>query len=174
MAPKKTLEDELEREIIQLIATDRLYIPISSMGGKLERARPKIAKRINLKEHENNFIGERAYARIESEDRKKAKGIKEGIEKFKEKFPKYGKILEGYIEEKRALSERHLYFGTMPNCKLTDKDYLKVMTDLGFNEGTAKSLYPELMDISRKLSRKRDEERSILIGEEEKTKEEKK
>jgi hypothetical protein len=39
------------------------------------------------------------------------------------------------------------------------------MQDLGFSQAISERLYPELMDISRKLSRKRDEiERSILIG----------
>jgi hypothetical protein len=40
------------------------------------------------------------------------------------------------------------------------------MTNLGFTETTAKRLYPELMNISRNLAKKRDEgeERSILIN----------
>jgi hypothetical protein len=51
-----------------------------------------------------------------------------------------------------------------PNCRLTADDYMNVMSDLGFTEATARTLYPELMDVSRKMSRQRDEERSILVG----------
>jgi hypothetical protein len=156
----------IEKQVMELIATDRLYIPLSSMEGKLKRARPKLAKDIDLGE-ENCFFGERVYARIEAEDKNKARGVKAGIDQFCESFPKYGRILKGYIEEKRTLSETHLYFGTNPNCKLTANDYIGVMANLGFTEQTSLRLYPELMEVSRKLSRKRNEERSVLIGGEE-------
>ena len=39
-----------------------------------------------------------------------------------------------------------------------------VMKSLGFTEAISRDLYPELMEVSRKLSRKRDEERSVMIG----------
>lgn len=154
----------IEKQVIELIATDRIYVPISSMGGKLDRARPKLGKGIDLSEYDNNFTGERVHARVEEEDRKKARGLKAGIAKFSEEFPKYGKILKGYIEGERSLSETHLYFGMNPECKLTAEDYVTVMTNLGLSEHTAIRLYPELMEVSRNLSRKRDEERSVLIG----------
>jgi len=34
----------IERQLIELIATDRIDKPISSMSGKLKRAKPKLAK----------------------------------------------------------------------------------------------------------------------------------
>ncbi|MFH1365058.1 MAG: hypothetical protein ABIH28_00545 [archaeon] len=154
----------LEEEIINLIATDKIYVPISSMGGKLERLRPKLAKQINLSEHNNNFTGKRVYARIESEDKKSAKNMREGIEKFKREFPEQGEILEKYIEEERTKKETHFYFGTNPECRLTTEDYLAVMKTMGFTEFSAIRLYPELLETSRALSRKRNEERSVLIG----------
>jgi len=154
----------IEKQVIELIATDRIDIPISSMSGKLKRAKPKLAKTINLSEYEDNFKGNRVYARIESDDKMKARGLKKGIEKFSEEFPRYGKILKGYIEEQRALKETSLYFGMNNGCRLNSDDYLGVMENLGFTEKTARDLYPDLMNISRNLSRKRNEERSILIG----------
>ncbi len=156
--------ENIEKQIIEIIATDRIDIPISSMSGKLKRRKPKLAKEVSLAPGED-FEGDRVYARVVSEDRMKARGMKEAIDKFSEEFPRYGKILQGYIEEERALSETHLYFGMNSGCRLTSTDYMGVMESLGFSEFTARSLYPELMDISYKLSRKREEsERSILIG----------
>ena len=38
--------ETLERQIIQLIATDRIDIPISSMSGKLKRRKPKLAEAV--------------------------------------------------------------------------------------------------------------------------------
>src|SRR3989344_4049182 len=129
------MTENIEDKIITLIATDRIDIPISSMSGKLKRAKPKLAK-----------------------------GMAEGIELFSNEFPKYGTILRGLIEEQRALRETHLYFGVNSGCRLTADDYMGVMTGLGFSEPRARDLYPELMDASRSISRKREEERSVLIG----------
>jgi hypothetical protein len=157
------MENNLERQIIEVVAADRIDIPISSISGKLKRLKPKLATKIDLTEYNNNYFGDRVYARIESEDLMKARSIKEGIEVFSEKFPRYGKILKGIIEEERALKETHLYFGMNEGCKLTSDDYMDVMKNLGFSETISKNLYTELMTISRNLSRKRQEERRILI-----------
>ena len=154
--------ENLERKVIELIATDRIDIPISSMSGKLKRRKPKLAQGIDLGGKKYN--GERVFAYTHSEDEQKARGVKEGIEKFAEEFPKYGKILRGYIEEQRTIRENYLVFGMQDGCKVTSDDYMGVMTNLGFTEATANHLYPELMNISRKLKNKRDEtQRSILI-----------
>ncbi|MEK6792260.1 MAG: hypothetical protein AABX96_04635 [Nanoarchaeota archaeon] len=154
---------ELETKVIQLIATDRIEIPISSMSGKLKRQKPKLAGDIDLG-NKTSYRGERCYARIESEDLQKARGTREGIDEFTKKFPKYGSILNGMIEEKRTERETHLYFGMNENCRLSEGDYMGVMESLGFTQTMARNLYPELMQVSRNLSKKRDEERSILIG----------
>ncbi len=153
----------LERKVIELIAVDRIDIPISSLSGKLKRRKPKVAQEVDLSAYDGNFVGERAYARVESVDMEKAKGIREGVDEFSRKFPNYGKILNGIIEEKRKERETHLYFGLHEGRRLTSEDYMGVMRDLGFSEARAEGLYQELMEVSRNLSRKRDEERRILI-----------
>lgn len=156
---------ELERKIIEVIATDRVDVPISSMSGKLKRRKPKLAKGVDLSNYDNYYEGGRVWARAEYSDKMKARGMKEGIEKFEESHPRYGKILREYIEEERVIRETHLTFGMQDGCKLTSQDYIGVMENLGFTPSTAERLYPELLDISRKLSRKRQEyERSVLIG----------
>jgi hypothetical protein len=150
-----------ENELVKLVAMDRIEIPISSMSGKLKREKPKYAARLEI---EDSFEGERAYARVESEDILKARGMKDAIAEFGKEFPRYGKILQGKIEEKRAKRETHLYFGMNEGCRITSDDYMGVLTDLGFSETRAREFYPELMNVSRNLSRKRDEERRVLIG----------
>ncbi len=155
----------LERQIIELIAVDRIDIPISSMGGKLKRQKPKLAKEVDLSEHKNKFRGERVYARIEIDDiTQKARTISEAVNEFAEKYSRHGKILKGLIEEKRQAKESNLYFGINPGCRLTADDYLGVMENLGFGGQYAENLYQDLMKVSRNLSKKREEERSILIG----------
>lgn len=158
------MTENLERQIISLIATDRIDIPISSMSGKLKRLKPKMAKQIDLQEYGNRFEGERVYARVGEFETEKARGMKEGIEEFSTMYPRYGAVLNGLIEEKRIEREVNMYFGVNLGCRLTSEDYLVVMKNLGFSESGARDLYPELMEVSRNLSRKRNEERSILIG----------
>ena len=158
------INEGLERQVIALVAADRMDIPVSSMSGKLKRMKPKLAQAIIMPEDMNKYNGERVYARVENENEQKARGMKEGIEEFSKKYPQYGKILQGIIEEKREVRETHLYFGMQEGKRLTADDYLTVMADLGFGEVSARSLYHELVEVSRNISRKRDEERSIMLG----------
>ena len=154
----------LEDQIIGLIAMDRVEIPISSMSGKLKRQKPKLAKDIDLSDYKGKYQGERAYARIESEDLEVARGMKDGIDEFSKRHPKYGAELQEIIDEKRTERETHLYFGLNEGSRLSEADYIGVMRSLGYSEAGARSLYPELISVSRKISKKRDEERRILIG----------
>ncbi len=154
-----------ESKIIKLIATDRLHIPVSSFSGKLKRRQPKIAKDLGLVAG-TPFYGDRVYARVETDDSvMKARGMKAGIDKFEQEHPRWAKVLRGYIEEERANSETHVYFGMNYGKRLTQVDYVGVMMDLGLTEASAVALYKPLMEVSRNLSKKRgDEERSVLIG----------
>jgi hypothetical protein len=161
---KMTNNETLERRVIELIATDRIEIPISSLSGKLKRAKPKIAGTIDLKPYEDNYCGERVYARIESEDKDKARSLKEAVSEFAKEFPKYGEILAGKIAEKRAKKEVHLYFGMNEGRRLTSEDYMGVMRGMGISEPRSEGLYQELMEVSRNLTRQRGEERRIMVG----------
>lgn len=157
------MTNETERQLINLIAADRIYVPISSLDGKLKRMRPRLAKAVDMPD--TFFEGERVYARVQDNSVQQSKGMRAAINEFSAKFPEYGIILEGMIAEKRETKETALCFGVNPGCKLTAQDYMEVMTNLGFNERNAIRVYPELMDASRKLSKARDYgERSILIG----------
>jgi len=154
----------MENKILELIAQDRLHIPMSSLDQKLKRAKNKEAKSIASILGKSRYSGERFYAFVESEDKERARGMKEAFAEFAKEFPKYGLILAGKIAEKRTIAEEHLYFGVKPNCRLTADDYMQVMTDLGLSETTSRALYPDLMNVSRKLAKARDEDRSIIVG----------
>ncbi len=153
--------ETLERQLIQLNAMDRIEIPISSMSGKLKRAKPKFAQSLDLPN--GRYAGERVYARVEFEDKLKARQMKEAVAEFCEEHPTYGEILTQKIEDKRSVRETHMYFGVNPGCRLTADDYLGVMSDLGFTEAQSRALYEPLINTSRKIARSRSEERSVLI-----------
>jgi hypothetical protein len=156
---------DTERQIIELVATDRLHRPISSMEGKLKRRKPKLAGAIDLDPCRGKFDGQRVYAKVVAQDRLKTRGMKEGVERFCTEHPEMGEVLTQMIEDERSVRETYLQFGMYEGCRLTADDYLSVMTDLGFTEGEARKLYEPLMEVSRKMANKRGEmERSILIG----------
>jgi len=155
--------NDLERQIISLVATDRLYVPSSSFDGKLERSRPKIAEAIASKRR--SYTGERTHMRVKDRDHNKARGMRHGIETFTERFPKYGAILNGIIQEERTVREKHLYFGMNEGKRLTNDDYLAVLTDMGMGPVIAERYCEVALDISRTLMKKREEtDRRILIG----------
>jgi len=156
------MTDQTEEKIIELIAADRLDIPISSLSGKLKRMKPKVALAVEFSG--SSFQGDRVYARVESQERMKARGMRDAVERFQGTFPQYGEILRDMIAEERASRETYLHFGVNSGCRLTAEDYLEVMKNLGFDERNALRLYETLIDTSRKISRARDEERSILVG----------
>jgi hypothetical protein len=163
------MTQELEREVIGLVATDRLYMPSSSFDGKLERSRPKLGKAIvNLEEFQETgqkFQGERAYARVESVNKSKARDMRAGVEQFAKEFPQYGKILNGMIETERVKKETHLQFGMQDGKRLTKDDYIDVLTNMGLGPVTAEKYCDVALDISRSMNRKRGyEDRSVLIG----------
>jgi len=152
-----------EGHLIKLIATDRIEIPISSMSGRLKRQKKPIAQEA-AKEFNVRYQGDRTYAKVVEQDKMKARGMKDGVAEFGKRYPKYGQILGDIIDEERKSHEKHLLFGMYDKCRITADDYREVMTNLGFTPAMSEELYPALMDVSRKISRKREEERSIMIG----------
>ena len=87
------MTNELEKQIINIVATDRLYVPSSSFDGKLERSRKKIGKSLELSE--DFYQGDRVYARIEIVNKHRSKDLRAGVEEFCSEHPQYGKILNG-------------------------------------------------------------------------------
>lgn len=159
------MEQISERQVIELIARDRMEIPLSSMYQKVKRQKKKEAVGLaGIIGISDRFETDRVYAYAEDEDNMKARRIKEAVAEFQTAYPGPGAILKGMIEEKRIESERHLYFGVHKGARLTTEDYIAVIQSLGLSEQTARKLYPDLLNVSRKLAKEREEERSILVG----------
>ena len=154
--------EPLELQIVALTAMDRIDVPVSSMSGKLKRGKSNLAKGLALPDSKK-YKGERVYARIDTEETKSARGMKEGIEKYCTQFPKQGEILQGMIDEERTKRETRIFYGLNDGCRLTREDYITVMTGMKYPEVMAGNLYEGLINASRYIAKKRDEERSILL-----------
>jgi hypothetical protein len=130
----------------------------------MKRSRPKIAGSIYEEMgKDTTYESDRVYARIETHETDKARTMRQAVDHFAEKFPKYGTILEGIIQEKRAVKQTHLYFGVNEGKRISQADYIGVMTDLGLSQNKAESFYPIAMEISRNLMKKRNDVPTILL-----------
>jgi hypothetical protein len=146
--------EKTEQQLLALVAADRLHMPVSSMVSRIGTRRKNFLADLDLGKS-GNYDGERVYARTESEDLEKARGTRDGIDEFAKRYPKYGKILNGLIEEKRTEKETHLYFGMNEGSRLTKADYMSVMNSLDYAPKLAEALYGPLMELSRDLAEKR-------------------
>ena len=121
--------ETLERQVIDLIAADRIFMATSSIDNKLKRIRPKLARAVDLTG--NSYSGERVFANVANEEGSKARGMKYAIDAFSRRHPNYGAELRGLVAEQRTFAEPTLYFGMQEGRRLTADDYLGVMANLG-------------------------------------------
>ncbi|MBM3233417.1 MAG: hypothetical protein FJY98_01575 [Candidatus Liptonbacteria bacterium] len=157
----------MQNEFIELIARDRIEIPLSSMYQKMKKSKQALARDLanRVKDLDGSeFESERIFAYVDRENKEKARGMKEAIAEFSAEHPEHGAILQRKVEEKRKIAEEHLYFGVNTGCRLTTDDYISVMRDLGLSETVARNLYPDLINVSRKLAKAREEDRRVIVG----------
>ena len=154
---------ELETTVREMVAYDILSKPLSSLGQKAGRRRDKLAQEsAGLLRQGDEF--ERVIAYVEHRDEEKARTMRDGIESFKDAYPRYGKILEGMIQDKRVESNRYLVYGVAKGCTLGVGEYRNVMKDIGLNPLEADAMYPHLLQISERLGKAGEYElRNILL-----------
>ena len=154
---------ELEKRVRRIIAADITYRVLKSLGEKGVRRLDKRATEIvGLLDKEEQ--GDRFYARIEKTEEEKARTLRQGIDAFKKKHPRYGNVLEGLIAEKRLERNENLIYGLTKGSKLSEEDYVQIIMDLGFEKREASAMYPHILAISERLGRADEhKERLILI-----------
>ena len=156
---------ELEKKVRGLIAADITYRVLKSLGEKgvrrLDKRAAEIVDLLDEGEEPNN----RFYVRIEGSQEEKARTMKEGINAFNKKYPRYGKILEGLIAEKRTKRNKNLVYGLNEGYNLSEEDYVQIMMDLGFERREASATYPHILAISERLEKADEQrERTILLS----------
>ena len=155
--------DDLEIAVRNMVAYDILSKPLSSLGQKAGRREKNLSGFV-----EDLLIRgqscERVVAYVEPREEEKARTMREGIDAFKEEHPRYGKVLEGMIQETRVQKNNHLVFGIASGFQLGAADYRRVMTDLGMTTKEADSMYGHLLEISDRLGKAREHKlRSVLL-----------
>lgn len=166
--PERT---EIEKEVRYLISLDTLYKPLSSLGDKGKRRAEKKASNIVVLLKDGEEKGERIFARVEKLDEEKARTLREGIDEFKKQYPRYGEMLEEFIQKKRVKNNKYLIYGLNGGFKLGEEDYMRVMMDLGFERREASSVYPHIIAISERLGKAfQQAERKMLVETKNKTK----
>jgi hypothetical protein len=156
---------EPEKLVRKLVAMNDLRIPLSSLYQKNKKIEKNYASGISNYVGQTADFGNSVSAYIEKTEKQKARGMEDGIEEFSKQYPRYGNILKGLIDEKRAKSEVYLNYGLNQGYKLNDNEYISVMRDVGLTDEEASIMFPKLMDISARLKKKQKPGlRDILIG----------
>ncbi len=157
--------ERTQLEIItrNLVAYDILKSPLSSLYQKAGRRQKKSAQEA-AELVGNGEIADRVYASIEEAEQEKSRTLRQGINAFKEAHPRYGKLLEGMIAEKRIEKNQVLVYGLEDGFKLGSADYIRVMKDIGLSERAAHAMYSHLLEVSEQIG-KADETgyREILL-----------
>ncbi len=153
---------EIEVSVRSMVAYDILSKPLSNLGNKADRRRDKTANSIaDLLREGDEF--ERVFAYVERKDEDKARTLREAINEFSSEHPRYGKILDEKIAEKRRKSNKYLVYGVSDGFKLGAEDYRRVMKDLGMTTIQADAMYPHLLDISDSLGKARENSRRNIL-----------
>jgi hypothetical protein len=156
---------EPEKLVRKLVAMNDLRIPFSSLYQKNKKIEKEYALGISNYVGQSADFGNSVSANVEKTEKQKARGMEEGIEEFSKQYPRYGNILKGLIDEKRAKKEVYLNYCVNLGYKLNDNEYVSVMRDLGLTDEEAGIMFPKLMGISARLKKKQKEGlREILIG----------
>lgn len=157
--------ERTQLEIItrNLVAYDILKSPLSSLYQKAGRRQKKSAQEA-AELVGNGEIADRVYVSIEEAEQEKSRTLRQGIDAFKKAHPRYGKVLEGMIAEKRIEKNQVLVYGIEDGFRLGSADYIRVMKDIGLSERAAHSMYSHLLEVSEQLG-KADETgyREILL-----------
>ncbi len=151
---------EIDKEIMKIVALDRVHVPFSSAEGKLKRRREKAVSGLD-RDDVLEFSGERAYARIEDKSDSKKRGYEGAVKLFCEKHPKLADELNELVEEQVTKKEERLYFGMHPGARINPGMYEEVMSDIGFTPGEARAVYPTIVEASRRIVKARGIERSV-------------
>ncbi len=162
--PERT---EIEKYVRGLVSADITYRPLKSLGEKGVRRIDKKAEDLAGLLRKGEEKGNRIEARIEERpEEEKARTLNEGIDEFCKKYPPYGKILKGLIEEKRIERRNYLIYNIKEGYKLSEEDYIKILEEIGFNKREAASIYPHILAISERLGKAGENlERNILLKE---------
>ena len=156
---------EQEKVVRKLVAINNLRVPLSSLYQKAKNIEKDFALGIQNYVLQKADFGNSIQAFIGDEEKQKARGMREGISEFEKQFPRYGRILNGLIEEKRTEREVYLKYGLNNSYTLADSEYVSVMRDIGLTDSEAAHIFPELISASYRLQKKKKEGlRDILIG----------
>ena len=154
---------DLEMCVRTLVAYDIVSKPLSSLGQKADRRKDNLAGEVaTLLKEDEEF--KRVTAYTQRIDEEKARTLREGINDFKEKYSKYGKVLEGMIQEKRIKKNKYLCYGINEGFNLGAEDYRRVMRNVGLTTEQADAMYPHLKTMSDKLGKAKEQSlRKILL-----------
>ena len=144
-----------------LVAYETVARPLDALSKRSKRVRDEIVPSVVGSLRRGNETDGPCYARLESKSSQLARGMRDGIDAFKKAHPKYGKALEGFIQEKRGQRKTSLVFGGSLN-EIPDEVYHDVLMDIGIPENHVRSVLQSVYRMTDDLDNQRNETKVLV------------
>ncbi len=151
-----------------IIASRTIGAPLRSLGDRAKRRDEKRRDQLYgiLREVDGvNFQGEIVRSNITWEDDNKARGMKLGVEEFRQRHPVYGKRLQAMIDEHRKVRRAHLHVGFSGKEDLPREVYMAVLEDMGITGKLAGRVYDDAIAISNAFDKDYRADQTLLLPE---------
>jgi hypothetical protein len=131
------VKSKLEQAIENMIILKRVTSPSGTVSDRAKRLFDKqaedAAKRLKNRQElpENSHL----TARYRIKNQSRARGMRLGIERFKQEYEEEGPVLQSYIDEQREVRMSHIEFGIDPEHDLEREFYVEVIKSLGGRSG---------------------------------------
>ncbi len=145
-----------------LVAYETIARPLDALAKRSKRVRDVIVPSVTHALRRGQHVDGPCYARLETKSSQLARGMREGIDAFKEAHPRYAGELENFIQEKRNQRRTRLVFGGDFD-EIPDEVYHDVLMDVGIAESHVRSTLQTINRMIADLGRENGEETKVLV-----------
>ena len=151
----------LDAAVEALVAYETVARPLDALSKRSKRVRDEVVPSVVGSLRRGNKVDGPCYARLEIKTSQLARGMRDGIDLFCEKHPKYGKILNECIQEKRDQRRTSLIFGGDFD-EIPDEVYHEVLMDIGIPENHVRSTLQTVNRMTADLDNQQSETKVLV------------
>ncbi len=151
----------LDAVIEALVAYETVARPLDALAKRSKRVRDEVVPCVVGSLRRGNQTDGPCYAHLEIKTSQLSRGMRDGIDLFCEKHPKYGKILNDCIQEKRDQRRTSLVFGG-EFSEIPDEVYHEVLEDIGIPENHVRSTLQTVRRMTDDLANQRTETKILV------------
>ena len=144
---------KLEQAVENMVAFKVITSTTGSISDRAKRKLEAFGSEVYDRLKENQKVSEDAVveARIRWEDKMVAKGMKLGIQEFKQQYPQEGEVLQQIIDTHRGARRAYIDFNARE--ELPQDFYLDVIKSFGLTPRQAIKVYEAVMTLQESLGK---------------------